>query len=88
MQSYSSGIPCWYLNHPRTVDIIHSRQEGSGTPMIRKADIEDWLISIPDLERQREIIRLAELSQRETELMKEITTRKELLMNHILYKAL
>ena len=56
--------------------------------MIRKADIEDLLISIPDLERQREIIRLAELSQRETELMKEITTRKELLMNHILYKAL
>lgn len=79
---------CWYLNHPRTVEIIHSRQEGSGTPMIRKADIEDLLISIPDLERQSEIIRLSELSQRETELMKEITTRKELLMNHILYKAL
>lgn len=79
---------CWFLNHPHTVSLIRGRQEGSGTPMIRKTDIKDLFVPIPDIERQKKIVKLSELSRRETLILKKIADHKETLMNMILHKTL
>lgn len=79
---------CWFLNHPHTVREIRSRQEMASTPMIRKTDVEDILVPIPALDKQRTIIVLSNLSQREASLMKSITDRRQSLMNQILYNTL
>lgn len=79
---------CWFLNHPHTVREIRSRQEMASTPMIRKTDVEDILVPIPALDKQRTIIVLSNLSHREASLMKSITDRRQLLMNQIIYNTL
>lgn len=79
---------CWFLNHPNTVKAIKARQEVSGTLMIRKTDIENLEVLIPEVEDQKKIVAMDELSRREAILMKTIAERKQALMNQILYKVL
>ena len=79
---------CWFLNHPNTVKAIKARQEVSGTLMIRKTDIENLEVLIPEVEDQKKIVAMDELSRREAILMKTIAERKQALINEILYKVL
>lgn len=79
---------CWFLNHPNTVNTIRARQEGTGTLMIRKSDIESLEVPIPEIEDQKKIVAMDMLSRREVFLMKTIAERKQTLMNQILYKVL
>ncbi|MBQ3788508.1 MAG: restriction endonuclease subunit S [Bacteroidales bacterium] len=79
---------CWFLNHPNTVKSIRARQEGTGTLMIRKSDIESLEVPIPEIEDQKKIVAIDMLSRREVFLMKTIAERKQTLMDQILYKVL
>ena len=79
---------CWFLNHPNTIRIIRARQEVSGTLMIRKIDIENIEVPIPEIMEQSRIVELAKLSRREGKLMAAIAERKQTLMNQIIYNTL
>lgn len=75
---------CWYLSQPKTLSIIKSGQVGTGTPLIRKKILENLEIAIPDLKTQQQIVELAKLQQKEEELLKTITEKRNLITNQLI----
>ena len=79
---------CWYLSQPKTLAIIKSGQVGTGTPLIRKQILENLEIAIPDLKTQQQIVELAKLQQKEEELLKTITEKRNLITNQLIMNKL
>ena len=79
---------CWYLSQPKTLAIIKSGQVGTGTPLIRKKILENLEIAIPDLKTQQQIVDLAKLQQKEEELLKTITEKRNLITNQLIMNKL
>ena len=79
---------CWYLSQPKTLAIIKSGQVGTGTPLIRKKILENLEIAIPDLKTQQQIVELAKLQQKEEELLKTITEKRNLITNQLIMNKL
>ena len=79
---------CWYLSQPKTLAIIKSGQVGTGTPLIRKQILENLEIAIPDLKTQQQIVDLAKLQQKEEELLKTITEKRNLITNQLIMNKL
>ena len=79
---------CWYLSQPKTLAIIKSGQVGTGTPLIRKQILENLEIAIPDLKTQQQIVDLAKLQQKEEELLKAITEKRNQITNQLIMNKL
>jgi len=79
---------CWYLSQPKTQATIKAGQVGTGTPLIRKQLLENLEISIPDLKTQRQIVELAKLQQKEEELLKAITEKRNMITNQLIMNKL
>ena len=79
---------CWYLSQPKTLAIIKSGQVGTGTPLNRKKILENLEIAIPDLKTQQQIVELAKLQQKEEELLKTITEKRNLITNQLIMNKL
>ena len=77
---------CWFLNLPQTVTILKATQVGSSMPMILKSSLEEAEIPLPDLATQSHILEIANLQQREQQLLSAIAEKRTQITNHILYK--
>ncbi|MBO4739729.1 MAG: restriction endonuclease subunit S [Bacteroidales bacterium] len=77
---------CWFLNLPQTETTIKAMQVGSSMPMILKSSLEDLEVPVPDLATQSHILKIANLQQREQQLLSEISEKRAQITNQILLK--
>lgn len=75
---------CWFLRQPATKNYFKTFQTGSATPLIRKQNVDELEINIPELHTQTLIVKIDELSQREKHLQETIIKRKELIIKQLL----
>jgi len=66
----------WYINQNNAQQFFTKRSKGTVHKMISKKTVEDLEINVPDIQRQRNIIELAQLSYVETELMNQIIQKR------------
>lgn len=70
----------WCINQARAQAHFESRARGTGQKIIGKEALETLEISLPSLERQQQIVDLAELAQAEQDILKKLS---ELRRQHI-----
>ena len=79
---------CWFLNLPQTETAIKATQVGSSMPMIPKSALEELEVPVPDLATQSHILEIANLQQREQQLLSAIAEKRAQVNNQILYKLI
>ena len=67
---------CGFLNLPSTRQLLTAQAQGSAITSLSKADLEEFEIPLPPLERQRSCIALTRLHRREQALYKAIAERR------------
>lgn len=78
----------WYLNHPETLKVFASKMTTQNIPSITKQELGELEIIIPNLEIQKQIVKLDFLKREQIVIQKELTVLKENLINTATYKKL
>lgn len=78
----------WYLNQPNTQNYLFSSQEGATVASIKKHTLEDMEIQLPSLADQNNIANIYALHLREMQLMDNIRTKRNELINGILLEKI
>lgn len=74
----------WYINQREAQIYFQSRAKGTVQKMISKQAVEELDIPIPSVEIQKQIIELDKLSNRERELLCELSEKREQFISGIL----
>jgi len=77
---------CGFLNLPSTRQLLTAQAQGSAITSLSKADLEEFEIPLPPLERQRSCIALTRLHRREQALYKAIAERRRQITDYKLTK--
>ena len=78
----------WFINHPQTQLYLRNTAKGSSFPSITKTDIEELLLPIPPIEKQRDLIYINELFQKQLQIKKRIITLSEKVFHQQLLNSL
>lgn len=76
----------WFLNSNRVQSYLKTVAAGTRIPNLSRSALEDLDIFVPDLAKQKLIIELEGLKQKEVYLHQEIARKKEYLIDHLLDK--
>lgn len=76
----------WYLNHPKTNELLKQLSMGSSIPMISKSTLEEIEIKVPPLEVQHKILYISSLQERQNSLIGKLQSLKNNHINELLYK--
>ena len=74
---------CWFVNQASAQAFLHSRATGTAMTVIGKSALGALQVPLPDLATQERIVALADLSNQEQRLMRELAAKKEKLVNGI-----
>ena len=74
---------CWFINQEAAQGFLHSRATGTAMTMIGKSALDDLQVPLPALEIQERIVALADWSDQEQWLMRDVAERKEKLVKGI-----
>ena len=74
----------WYISQSNAQSFFHRMTEGSALKMINKKSLGDLEVEIPALERQKQIVELSTLANKEENIMKELLNRKKIYISKIL----
>ena len=77
----------WFINHPRTQEILKTHSKGSGIPSIALSGFAELEVYIPPLEKQKTILAIHHLRIKETRLIAEIDRLKEEYIQHQLFSG-
>lgn len=77
---------CGFLNLPSTRQLLTAQAQGSAITSLSKADLEEFEIPLPSLERQQACIALTRLQCREQALYKAIAERRRQIIDYKLTK--
>ncbi len=86
--SIASDFICWYLNHPKTQEILKSKARGSSMPSISKVDLMELELKIPSFEKQNLIIKIAFLQKKEQNIYKKLEQIKDKYIQNSLISAI
>ncbi|MCO6497189.1 MAG: restriction endonuclease subunit S [Chitinophagaceae bacterium] len=78
----------WFLNHTQTQSLLKGKARGTSIPSITKSVLESLEIEIPPLEKQKLIIRLADLALQESELRVNILSQRKQLIEQQIINAI
>jgi len=78
----------WYLNQKSAQDYFKSQSTGTFIPSINKMQLGELTIPIPAIEIQSKIIKVDTLRKKEKELLNMISSKRDLLIENILYKII
>ncbi|HEX4373651.1 MAG TPA: restriction endonuclease subunit S [Puia sp.] len=78
----------WLINHPASQKILKAKAIGTSIVSITKAVLEELEISIPDLETQKAILKIADLRNTEKKLAQKIESLKEKQMQQQIINAI
>jgi len=79
---------CWFINHPRSQELLKGKAIGSSIPSISKVVLEEMEITIPDLRTQETILKIFNLGIKEKQLKQQIETLKEKQIQKLLINAI
>ena len=74
---------CWFVNQASAQAFLHSRATGTAMTVIGKSALDALQVPLPDLATQKRIVALADLSNQEQRLMRELAAKKEKLVSGI-----
>jgi restriction endonuclease S subunit len=74
----------WYISQRDAQIFLTSRAKGTVQKMISKQVIEDLEVTLPSLDKQKNIVELASLSAREQILLQQISNKREQYISTIL----
>ena len=74
---------CWFVNQSSAQAFLHSRATGTAMTMVGKSILDSLQVPLPDLEDQKRIVALADLSNQEQRLMRQLAETKERLVRGI-----
>ena len=81
------GYLTWFLNHPNTQAVLKAQARGSSIVSISKAVLSELEIPVPDLIRQKLILKIFKLRNREKKLNQKIEILRETYIQEELIKA-
>lgn len=87
-QSVDPQFLSWYLNQSSTQSYLLSLSRGTSIPSINKKILMEIDISVPPIEKQKLIIELMQLQQKDKTLKRRIEELKEIQMNQIITHAI
>ena len=64
----------WIINHPKTQNILSGSSKGTALPSVTKDDVGNLEILVPSVEKQRSVLKVYELFQKERELKLKLDT--------------
>ncbi|MBN1559880.1 restriction endonuclease subunit S [candidate division KSB1 bacterium] len=76
----------WYLNYPNTLYYLQANAKVGTIPSVSKVDLSNLQIPIPAIERQKKILVIAQLAEKEKSLYNQIAERKHFLYNALMYE--
>ena len=76
----------WYINQPQGQEQIKRLSEGTSLLMVSKSALETLEIDLPPLDKQRAIVKVAALSQREQQLIDELGRKRKAFVDGILMR--
>jgi restriction endonuclease S subunit len=78
----------WWLNHPVSQDRLVSKvARGQYIPFVSKADLLAFLVPVPSLEVQRQIIEVDRLRRQERALQEQLDTLTQQLVDDVTFAA-
>lgn len=78
----------WYLNSSNQIEVFQKVKSTSTIPSISIAQLSQMEINIPNIDKQKGIIKIDELRKQEKEIIKKIDFNKEQLIREIISKAI
>lgn len=78
----------WYLNHPMIQSLLQKQARGSNLPSLTIEAVKNLEIFIPSIQKQKLILKLNALRQKEKELNTKMESLRELLIQHQLIKTI
>jgi restriction endonuclease S subunit len=78
----------WFINHPRTQVLLKRKAKGTSLRSISKQMLEELEIPIPSFDKQRTILAIYNLHQRQEKLEAEIRTLKGQMIQHLMIKTI
>lgn len=78
----------WFLNHPETQKILKEKAKGTSIPSIRKSDLENIEIIIPDINKQKLIVKINDRAKTENKLRNQISVLKNKLIEQKLFNSI
>jgi restriction endonuclease S subunit len=76
----------WYINQPQGQEQIKRLSEGTSLLMVSKAALEILEIDLPPLDKQKAIVEMAALSQREQQLMNNLARKRKAFVDAVLIR--
>lgn len=83
-----SDYLAWFLNHPKTQQILKENATGSSMVSISKSVLEELEIPIPDIETQQKILKIMQLREKEKELKHKIEGLREKIVQEQIFNVL
>ena len=77
----------WFINHSSTQALLTGQAVGTAVKMVGKGVLDELEIPLPPLDRQRQIVEVAQLALREATLLEELKRRRKALLEGILLQA-
>ncbi len=74
----------WYINELPAQTFINRRAKGTFQKMITKQVLEDLEIEIPEIEKQKKILEIFHLANKESSLLEELAKKKKRYISKIL----
>jgi len=82
----SPAFLTWIINHPVNQKYFEAEARGTAVKMIHQSTLADLQIPIPSAEKQKKIIAMSRLLQREEFLLNEISQKKKRYFEAILFE--
>jgi restriction endonuclease S subunit len=77
----------WFLRSPQAATHFDMRRKGSYVQILQRSDVAELAIPLPPLEKQRQIVAVAELALQERKLMEQLQELKWRYTNELLVRA-
>ena len=77
----------WFLNHPNTQLFLKGYARGTAIASISKSVLEDMNITIPSIEMQKRILKIASYRKQELALKKQMEDLQEKYLQSLLFKS-
>jgi len=74
----------YYLNAPATQRILKQDVKGTAIPMLKTKDLEQLAITLPSIEKQKELVQFLELADKERALLHHLAEEKQRLSQTVL----
>lgn len=77
-----------FLNLPQTQTYLRQLGAGTSIPSIRKNELSDLSVPLPALAIQRRVAQIQALHERETKLLNDLITQKQLLVENLITRLI